>query len=56
MTDRQLAWTMLYSSILGIAHHPRQMQEPDGPMTPAEAARRTNEAMIEWDRMYGARD
>lgn len=53
MTPRELAWTMLYASILGIAHHPRQM-EKGLPMTPEEAARRTDDAMIEWDKRYGA--
>jgi len=52
MNDRALAWTMLYGSILGISHHPRAMQEGE-PMSAAEAARRTDDAMREWEARFG---
>lgn len=45
MNDDTLAWVMLYSSILGIAHHPRQMETGEPVMTSDEAARRTDDAM-----------
>jgi hypothetical protein len=51
MPPRTLAWQMLFGSILGIAHHPRALQEGE-PMTAAEAACRTDEAMHEWDKRF----
>lgn len=56
MNSEQLAWTMIYASILGIAHHPRQTENGGKPsMTPEEAARATDEAMKPWVERFGGR-
>lgn len=55
MESNELAWTMIYASILGISYHPRQMENGGKPsLTPAEAARVADEALIEWDKRHGA--
>lgn len=54
MRSDELAWTMIYASILGIAHHPRQTENGGKPsLTPEEAARVTDEAMKPWKERFG---
>jgi hypothetical protein len=46
VNDDTLAWVMVYASILGIAHHPRQTENGGKPsMTPEQAATATDAAM-----------
>lgn len=50
----ELAWTMIYASIIGIAHHPRQTENGGEPsLTPDDAATRTDAAMIPWRARFG---
>ncbi len=53
MRNDELAWVMVYASILGIAHHPRQLESGAPAMTPDEAARLTDEAMKPWKERFG---
>lgn len=57
MRSDELAWTMIYTSILGISYHPRQMENGGKPsLTPAEAARVADEAMKPWKERFGGSD
>jgi len=55
MDARTLAWTMIYGSILGIARHPRAIEDAKKwrdaiPLRSAhECSLEADEAMIEWD-------
>lgn len=54
MNDTKLAWTMIYASIIGIANHPRQIENGNPPaLTPEEAAKRTDAAMKPWIERFG---
>lgn len=55
MNERALAWTMLYGSVLGIAHHPRA-REANKTMRPDEAARIADDALIEWEKRFARPD
>jgi hypothetical protein len=56
MRNDELAWTMIYASILGIAHHPRQTENGGKPsMTPEQAAAATDEAVKQWAERFGGR-
>lgn len=56
MRNDELAWTMIYASILGIAHHPRQTENGGAPsMTPEQAAAATDEAVKQWAERFGGR-
>lgn len=52
----ELAWTMIYASILGISYHPRQMESGSPSLTPEEAARITDAAMLPWKERFGGSD
>jgi hypothetical protein len=56
MRPDELAWVMVYASILGIAHHPRQTENGGKPsMTPEQAAKATDEAMKPWAERFSDR-
>lgn len=58
--DRSTAWTLLYGSILGIARHPRAIEEAQHGGQPLRSAKdcalEADDALAEWDQRFNNLD